>query len=145
MLPDFTPEGDLPVGVHVAEWEEFAARFGTSTPRRKWLLGRLQAVLSLAAGTGKLRRVFVWGSFVSTKASPKDVDLLLIVAEDFERQSVAWAARVVFDSAQARLLYESDVFWARDSIGDKTLELWLETYQISRSFRKRGIVELELP
>ena len=25
------------------------------------------------------------------------------------------------------------------------LELWLDTYQVSRSFRKRGIVELELP
>ena len=36
-------------------------------------------------------------------------------------------------------------FWARASIGDEVLDLWLETYQISRSFRKRGIVELELP
>src|SRR5580658_2228576 len=69
MLPDFTPWGDLPVGVHVTQWEEFSSRFGVSTPRRMWLLSRLQAVLSIAGGTGKLRRVFVWGSFVTTKAS----------------------------------------------------------------------------
>jgi len=145
MLPDFTPEGDLPVGVHVTQWEEFRLQFGTSTPRRVWLLGRLRAVLSLAASTGKLRRFFVWGSFVTTKASPRDVDLLMIVADDFEIQHVPSAAQVVFDSVQARLLYESDVFWARASIGNEALDLWLETYQISRSFRKRGIVELELP
>ena len=130
--------------MHAVQWEEFASRFGASTPRRKWLLGRLRTVLSLAASTEKLRRAFVWGSFVTAKASPRDVDLLLIVTEDFEMQKVAAAARMVFDSVQARLLYESDVFWARDSIGNETLELWLETYQISRSFRKRGIVELEL-
>jgi hypothetical protein len=65
--------------------------------------------------------------------------------EDFEVESIAPAAQVVFDSVRAKLLFASDVFWARLSIGQKTLELWLDTYQISRSFRKRGIVELELP
>lgn len=144
MLPDFTPEGDLPVGVHVSGWKEFVSRFGASTARRLWLIGRLQAVLSLAASTGKVRRIFVWGSFVTAKASPKDVDILLIMDEDFETQNVSSAAQEVFDSVRARLLYESDVFWARASIGNDTLNLWLDTYQISRSFRKRGIVELEL-
>jgi hypothetical protein len=45
----------------------------------------------------------------------------------------------------AKLLYEMDVFWAQASIGNDVLNLWLDTYQISRSFRKRGIVELKLP
>jgi predicted nucleotidyltransferase len=145
MLPDFTPWGDLPVGVHVTRWEEFSLRFGASTPRRMWLLSRLKAVLSIAARTGKLRRVFVWGSFVTSKASPKDVDLLLILDEDFEVEDLPSADQAVFDPVRARLLFESDVFWARASIGNETLDVWLDTYQISRTFRKRGIVELELP
>jgi len=45
-------------------------------------------------------------------------------------------AQAVFDSVRAKLLFESDVFWARASTGHD---------QTSRSFRKRGIVELELP
>ena len=53
--------------------------------------------------------------------------------------------RAVFDSVRAKLLFESDVFWSRASIGESVLNLWLETYQTSRRFRKRGIVELELP
>jgi hypothetical protein len=54
-------------------------------------------------------------------------------------------AQAVFDSTRARLLFETDVFWARASIGQELLDLWLDTYQTSRSFRKRGIVELVLP
>ena len=32
-----------------------------------------------------------------------------------------------------------------DEFGAEVLRIWLDTYQTSRSFRKRGIVELELP
>ena len=106
---------------------------------------RLRTLLGLAATGGKLRRVFVWGSFVTAKPAPKDIDLLLIMDEDFEVERIVASAQAVFDSGRARLLFESDVFWARASIGDEMLDLWLETYQISRRFRKRGIVELELP
>jgi hypothetical protein len=64
--------------------------------------------------------------------------------EDFEVDAVAAPAQAVFDSVRAKLMFESDVFWARASIGNEVLDLWLNTYQISRSFRKRDIVELEL-
>ncbi len=145
VLPEFSPEGELPAGVHIANWQEFRSRFGTATSRRVWLSGRLDALLELAAKSGKLRRVFVWGSFVTSKPAPKDLDILLIMDEDFEVERIALPSRAVFDSVRAKLLFESDVFWARASIGEEVLNLWLETYQTSRDFRKRGIVELELP
>jgi hypothetical protein len=93
---------------------------------------------------GKLCRVFIWGSFVTAKPAPRDLDILLIMDKDFEVQRIAPPAQEVFDSIQAKLRFESDVFWARSSIGEDTLKIWLETYQLSRNFRKRGIVELEL-
>ena len=92
--------------------------------------------------TGKLRRVFVWGSFVTAKPAPRDIDILLIMDENFEVDGIDGSAREIFDSTRAKLLFESDVFWARASIGNEVLDLWLDTYQTSRSFRKRGIVEL---
>lgn len=128
----------------MANWEELQFRFGASTPRRLWLFGRFQALVELAAATGRLRRVFVWGSFVTAKPVPKDVDLLLIMDEDFEVERAPVPARVVFDSIRSKLLFESDVFWARASIGEEVLQLWLETYQTTRNFGKRGIVGLEL-
>jgi hypothetical protein len=144
VLPELTDAGELPPGVHLAGWQEFQSRFGGSSPRRVWLAGRLRALLELAATDEKLRRVFIWGSFVTAKPSPRDLDILLIMDEDFEVDGIAAPARAVFDSVRAKLLFESDVFWARVSIGQEMLDLWLDTYQTSRSFRKRGIVELEL-
>jgi hypothetical protein len=143
VLPEFNSEGDLPSGVHVTAWKEFHSRFGLATPRRVWLFGRLRAVVELAALTGKLRRIFVWGSFVTAKPAPRDLDILLIMDEDFEVERIAPPAREIFDSTRAKLQFESDVFWARASIGEEVLQTWLETYQTSRTFRKRGIVELE--
>jgi len=109
------------------------------------LSGRLRTLLDLAATTGKLRRVFIWGSFVTAKPAPRDLDILLVMDDDFEIESIAVPAQAVFDSVRAKLLFESDVFWARASIGDEMLDLWLDTYQITRSFSKRGTVEVERP
>jgi hypothetical protein len=145
VLPELSDEGELPPGVHVADWQELQARFGGSSSRRVWLSGRLLALLELAATNRKLRRVFIWGSFVTAKPAPRDLDILLIMDEDFEVDGIGAAAQAVFDSVRAKLLFESDVFWARASIGPEMLDLWLDIYQTSRSFRKRGIVELELP
>jgi hypothetical protein len=97
--------------------------------------------VELAGMTGKLRRVFVWGSFVTAKPAPRDLDILLITDENFDVDGITGAAQDIFNSTRAKLLFESDVFWTRASIGN----VWLDTYQTSRSFRKRGIVELDLP
>jgi hypothetical protein len=45
---------------------------------------RLRTLLELAATTGRLRRVFVWGSFVTAKSAPRDLDILPIMVENFE-------------------------------------------------------------
>jgi len=145
VLPELIGEGELPPGVHVADWQEFQSRFCGSSLRRVWLSGLLRELLALAATSGKLRRVFIWGSFVTAKPDPKDLDILLIMDDDFEVDGVAAPAQAVFDSVRAKLMFKSDVFWARSAIGPELLDLWLDTYQTSRSFRKRGIVELELP
>jgi hypothetical protein len=88
---------------------------------------------------------FSSGQFVTAKPAPNDVDILLIMDEDFDIDQVSSAARSVFESARAKLLFRSDVFWARSSLDRELLDLWLETYQTGRNLRKRGIVELVLP
>jgi hypothetical protein len=144
MLPAFNSDGDLPTGVHNASWKELRSRFGVATSRRVWLQGRLEALVAIASNTGKLERVFIWGSFVTAKPAPKDLDILMLMSKDFDVAQLSTPLRIVFNSVQAKLLFEADVFWARASIGEQTLDLWLQTYQTSRTFRKRGIVELEL-
>jgi len=39
MLPDFDRDGNLPPGVHEAQWDEIVRRFGWTSRRRKLLEG----------------------------------------------------------------------------------------------------------
>ena len=142
MLPEFNSRGDLPAGVHSTNWSEFRSSFKGASLRRTWLLGRLRVLLQLAAETGQLHRVFIWGSFVTMQANPRNLDVLLIMSEDFEVARLSGPAQAVFDSSRARQQFTADVFWERASIRQKFLEAWLETYQSSGTFEKRGIVEL---
>jgi len=107
-------------------------------------------VWAVASSAGRTRCVdwqtaptFRVGQFRYDKTSPQDLDILLIMDEHFEVDRIAPPGREIFDSTRAKLRFESDVFWARASIGEEVLQTWLETYQTSRTFQKRGIVELE--
>lgn len=144
MIPDFNLDGNLPEGIHTCTESEFFGRFAGSSARRKWLGERVRELVALAMATGQLERVFVWGSFVTAKESPKDVDLLLIMRPDFEVEAAPEACRQVFEHATARVAFQVDVFWSRSSIGEETLRLWLETYQRGRDFKLRGIIEVIL-
>ncbi len=141
-LPEFDDDGNLPAGVHIATTVEMLDRFASGSPRRVWLAERLEELLALAKSTGRLERVIVWGSSVTAKEVPNDLDLLLVMSRDFELDAVAESARVVFDHVQARIAYSADVFWTKASIGEEALALWLDTYQTSRDLRHRGIVEV---
>src|SRR5215510_6234087 len=74
-LPALLPNGYLPSGVHEATLREIVECFGINTPRRQVLAGRLQELASLARATRKLRRMFIWGSFVTDKPFPRDLDI----------------------------------------------------------------------
>jgi len=89
-------------------------------------------------------RVFVWGSFVTGKQSPNDIDLLVVVDEEFTLDHVPENCKIVFDYVGAKLRFNMDIFWTKMSIGEETLALWLDTYQTTRDFNRRGIVEVKL-
>jgi hypothetical protein len=144
MLPEFNSDGDLPEGVYRATEAEVFERFTTSSARRRWLGDRLRDVMSLAKTTGQLSRLFLWGSVVTNKETPNDIDVLLIMAADFDVEVLPGRCRMLFDHVQARLHFHADVFWSKESIGEAALLLWLDTYQTSRDLKRRGIVEVIL-
>ena len=100
-MPLFNAQGDLPSGVYRATLAEVLERFGHGAPQRMIVTERLQRVIALAQGTGKLERVFLWGNYVTDKPEPGDIDLLLVMAPDFLSNDYTGATRSVFDSATA--------------------------------------------
>ena len=73
MLPPFDRNGNLPPGVHQADWPEFIARYGI-TPHRQGLIGGLERAMTCLRAAG-CTRVYVDGSFVTAKESPGDYDV----------------------------------------------------------------------
>ena len=142
MLPAFNQDGNLPEGIHVATEDEVFARFATPSARRQWLGEQLRSLLALAKATGQLARVFMWGSFVTSKEIPNDLDVLLMMDMGFVVEAVPVQAQVVFDHVQARLRFHADVFWTKASLDPQVLQLWLDTYQTGKDFTRRGIVEV---
>ena len=144
MIPGFNKDGNLPEGIYSVSEKEFLDYFATNSSRRKWLGQRLKEIFILAKSTEKLKRIFVWGSFVSVKESPNDVDMLLLMAEDFQLENLPEECRILFDYTMARVRFHADIFWSKASIGENILSLWLDTYQITNDFKRRGIVEVKL-
>jgi len=145
MMPPFNAQGDLPVDVHQATLVEVVERFGQGVPERVRVTERLQQVIALAQGTGKLERVFIWGSYVTDKPDPRDIDLFLIMSPDFESNDCTSTMHLVFDSEAAERELGATVFWMTSSAGSQTtIAFFLEQFQIRRDGGRRGIVEVLL-
>ena len=72
MIPPFQPDGNLPPGIHTATWEEVVHRFG-GNPRRQRLLAGLAIAVANLQDAG-CRRIYLNGSFVTSKPFPDDFD-----------------------------------------------------------------------
>ena len=142
VLPEFTKTGDLPVGVHAASLAETVARFGTNSDQRKRLARRLKLVHQLASETGHLARFAVFGSFITEKHKPNDVDVFMIMDDNFDKGSLRGETRVLFDHATSQDYFGCSVFWVRrmGTIGSE--EAAMEDWQIKRDGSERGIVEI---
>lgn len=145
MLPEFNNDGNLPEGIHLATEEEVFVRFATTSARRQWLGEQLRNLLALAKSTGQLSRVFLWGSFVTRKENPNDMDVLLVMGADFAFDMLPAQCHVLFDHVQARIHFHTDVFWTKASIDGRVLQMWLDTYQTDKGFKRKGIVEVIVP
>ncbi len=138
----FDASGNLPPGVHRLLVADVRAQLGAGSPRREWLAARLDELLALCQVVGKVKRVILWGSFVTAKPSPNDLDVFLVLDATFEDDDLLGPGREVFDHQRARLRFRADVFWVRETIGQRTIDLILDTYQVGRDKRRRGIVEV---
>lgn len=140
--PDFDGKGDLPVGIHRATLAEVVQHFGTGSLRREIVARRLERIYGLAQSTKQLNRFIIFGSFVTAKTAPNDVDIFMLMEDTFDSDEVPGETGIIFDHAAAQNIEGASVFWLRRmaAIGgeDATLEHW----QIKRHKGKRGIVEV---
>ncbi len=89
-----------------------------------------------------MARFVVFGSFVTDKPEPNDVDVFLVMEDKFDGAKLQGEATLLFDHAAADVHFGASVFWVRRvaALGGEqpTIEYW----QVKRGGGQRGIVEI---
>lgn len=141
-LPEFNDNGDLPVGLHYATLDEVLERFGHSTTQRAVVALRLERIRKLAMATGCVRRFVVFGSFVTSKPQPNDVDIFIVMKDDFDFSQTQGETRLLFEHGTAQSHFGASVFWLRQLAAYNGEDAAIADWQIKRDGTERGIVEI---
>jgi hypothetical protein len=141
-LPAFSEEGDLPPGVHRAMLSDVLERFGKGSIQRCAVADRLSRICELAASTGELARFVVFGSFVTAKSDPNDVDVVLLMEDTFDLAEVTGEAALLFQHMEADAHFGASVFWTKRSGAIGGEQAMIEYWQTRREGGRRGIVEI---
>jgi hypothetical protein len=84
----------------------------------------------------------VFGSFVTAKREPADVDVFLLMEDTFDIRQLTTEARVLFDHAAAQAHFGASVFWLRRLAALGGEEPAIAGWQIKRDGTYRGIIEI---
>ncbi len=141
MIPAIDPRsGYLPPGLHRALWKEIPPAFGANSHRAGLVNGLLLALINLASAGCQI--VLLDGSFISTKALPRDYDaaweprgvdpaLLDPVLLDFSRGRAAMKTK-----------YGGEFFPATGLAAPGVL--YRDFFQKDRSGVAKGILQIDL-
>lgn len=142
-LPAFNEYGDLHPGVHQATLDEIIERFGDRQGQRNLCARRLLHIYALAQRTKHLQRFIIFGSFITAKFNPNDVDVVLVMGDDFRLENCPIEAQGLFDHAIAQARYGASIFWVRPGLLiNESIDDFVAYWQIKRDGSKRGIIEV---
>ncbi|HLM00138.1 MAG TPA: hypothetical protein VK400_03720 [Pyrinomonadaceae bacterium] len=141
-LPGFNENGDLPAGVYTATLQELLEHFGKSSLQRRLVGERLKKIYLLAGQTNQVLRFIVYGSFITAKENPNDVDIFMLMEDGFNPDNVFGKNRLIFKHLTTQEYEGASIFWATKSgiIGD--VDVFIEGWQTKRDKTRRGIVEV---
>ena len=140
--PEFDDNGDLPIGIYQATLTEILQNFGTKNVQRVSVGQRLERIYTLANNTGKVAKFIVFGSFVTAKPIPGDIDIFLLMEDSFNINQVSGEAALIFDNEKAQNVLGASVFWIRKLAAIRGEKEAVEYWQIKRDNTRRGIVEV---
>ncbi|HWY74898.1 MAG TPA: hypothetical protein VN281_04740 [Verrucomicrobiae bacterium] len=140
--PEFNSQGDLPRGIHRATLSEVISHFGRVEARRTVVARRLERIFQLAQSTKCVSRFIIFGSFVTAKAEPNDIDIFLLMDDSFDVRQVIPEARLVFDHGMAQNALGASIFWIRRQAALDGEEAAIAHWQIKRNRGWRGLVEV---
>jgi hypothetical protein len=103
---------------------------------------RLIHIYNLAHSTGHVARFIIYGSFVTAKPSPNDVDIFILMDDSFRPAKVKDEVAIIFDHMATHNYEGASVFWTTHTGALGGEQSVLEDWQYKRDKTKRGIVEV---
>lgn len=141
-LPPLTDSGELPPGVHSARLSEVLDRFDLGSAQRKAVALRLARIYRIARESGHLAHFVGFGSFVTAKREPADVDVFLLMEDSFDASRLMGEARLLFDHLAAQVAFGASVFWLRRVAALEGEAATIEQWRVKRDGSLRGIIEI---
>ena len=144
-IPPLEADGYLPEGIHDCTLEELQSRFGedTDVACRSLLFSRLHEYVQELRSTERDFVLLIDGSFVTGKARPNDIDLVLILPHDHDfRSELRPFEYNVMSRRRVSKRYAFDLLVARaDSL---ELQEYVEFFQQVRGdpSRRKGILRV---
>lgn len=87
--------------------------------------------------------MIVFGSYVTAKPDPNDVDVVLVFGDDFRVQHSPEDTRLLLDHRHATEVLGASIFWIRPSmLIAESLRSFIQHWQMKRDGTRRGIVEV---
>ena len=87
-------------------------------------------------------RFVVFGSFVTDKPEPNDIDVFMLMDDAFDVGILEGEPRLLFDHGAATTFFGASVFWLRRLAALGGEQAAVEYWQAKRDGGIRGIVEI---
>jgi hypothetical protein len=142
MLPAFYDGKFLPDGEYLATWEEVVERFGGNATRQGFC-DRLITFLQQAKRCGFLK-VYLFGSFISAKDDPGDVDLLWVHIQNLNYDRLSRECHEPVDYGLMKAREGWDMWCCSDEpfVSNNLMDGWRKNKGPGR--QPRGVILLDL-
>ncbi len=137
--PALNEDGDLPQGIHRATLADVLKHFGWRTRQSRVVGQHLKRIYTLASGTGHLAHFIVFGSFVTAKPDPGDVDVFMVMDDDFDVDKVAKEEKSIFDHMVAHNYEGASIFWLCRATALGGEQAAVEHWQVRRDGRNEAL------
>ncbi len=143
MIPEFTKEGFLPLGIYPSELNEIKERFGSSNPRRVKLFKGLVKALNNLKVSG-IKKVYLDGSFITSKTNPNDVDGCWEINKNINQQILDPVFLDFSNERKSMKLKYSVEFFPATWIEQDSGYPFVLFFQLNRDGKRKGIILINL-
>ena len=123
--------------------DEVIAQFGSGTEQRIIVTEHLKRIYQLAKATGHLQQLLIFGSYITAKPKPNDIDVVIIFDDNFDMAACSEDVKKLLNHQQAATEFGASVFWIRPSLLFlETIDEFIAGWQVKRDGTRRGIIEV---